>query len=429
MDDSPIAHELLDVVVKLSLARSIAAVGDVVRRSARRLTGADGITFVLRDGDQCYYADEDAIAPLWKGRRFPMEACISGWVMRHREPVSIPDIYKDPRIPHGAYRPTFVKSMLMVPVRREDPIAAIGAYWAAVNKPGQHEMEIVQSLAEASALAVANVELYSELQQTIERERVARHAAEDASRLKDEFLATLSHELRTPIHVIQGWLWQLRQPNVSEATQRRGLEVLERHAALQARLVDDLLDASQGSTGTLRLDLKLVDLGEVCREVAASNAIEAAAKSVRVELALDEAPLEIVADPRRLYQAFWHVLSNAIKFSRPGGSVRLEVSRRPDGVRVQVTDDGIGIDPLFLPHAFDPFRQADGGRNRRYGGLGLGLAIVRHLTELHGGQVRAESEGPGTGATVVFDFPFGPPAVCRKDQLGLKRDSSDFTAA
>src|ERR1043165_3508667 len=126
---------LVQVVQELSLARDVAAVQDITRRAARALTGADGATFVLRDGDRCYYADEDAIAPLWKGQRFPMSACISGWAMLHRQPAIIEDIYSDDRIPHDAYRPTFVKSLLMVPVRAEDPVAAIGAYWADERDP------------------------------------------------------------------------------------------------------------------------------------------------------------------------------------------------------------------------------------------------------------------------------------------------------
>jgi GAF domain-containing protein len=137
-------------------ARELDRLMELTRRSARQLTGADGVTFVLRAGESCYYADEDAISPLWKGQRFPMGACISGWVMRHREPVLIPDIYADPRVPHAAYRPTFVKSMLVVPVRKVDPIAALGAYWSTEHAPTQQHVQVAELLAEAAAIGLSS---------------------------------------------------------------------------------------------------------------------------------------------------------------------------------------------------------------------------------------------------------------------------------
>src|SRR5262249_37871516 len=142
---------LVEVVQRLSLARDVATVQDTVRSAARRLTGADGATFVLRDGDRCYYADEDAIAPLWKGQRFPMSACISGWTMLHRQPAVIEDIYADDRIPHDAYRPTFVKSLVMVPIRSADPIGAIGTYWARPYRASAAEGRLLQALADTTA--------------------------------------------------------------------------------------------------------------------------------------------------------------------------------------------------------------------------------------------------------------------------------------
>jgi putative two-component system response regulator len=156
--------ELVAAVQRLSLARSIAEIQEVVRGAARRLTGADGATFVLRDGDSCFYADEDAIAPLWKGQRFPIRSCISGWTMRHRRPVTIPDIRLDIRVPQDAYRPTFVRSVLMVPIRRLAPVGAIGNYWAHTHEPSDREIALLQALADTTAVAMENVRVLCELE-------------------------------------------------------------------------------------------------------------------------------------------------------------------------------------------------------------------------------------------------------------------------
>lgn len=164
---------LLGALSDLARARTLDDAMRVVRRAARDLAEADGATFVVRDRDQCFYADEDAIAPLWKGRRFPMDACVSGWVMRYRQPAVIPDIYGDPRVPAAAYRPTFVRSLAMVPIRRADPLGAIGVYWAAARRASPREVALLGALADGAALAVENAELLRELEARV-RERTAR---------------------------------------------------------------------------------------------------------------------------------------------------------------------------------------------------------------------------------------------------------------
>lgn len=165
-------ERLLHTVQELSLARELAEVQRIVRTAARELTGCDGATFVLRDNGQCYYADEDAIAPLWKGSRFPMEICISGWAMLHKRPAVIRDIYADSRIPHAAYRPTFVKSLVMVPIRQLDPIGAIGNYWAHEYQPTDEDVRLLQALADSTSIAMENVQVYEELEQRV-RDRTA----------------------------------------------------------------------------------------------------------------------------------------------------------------------------------------------------------------------------------------------------------------
>ncbi len=165
-------EHLLQAVQELSLARSLPEVQRIVSTAARELTGCDGATLVLRDNAECYYADEDAIAPLWKGSRFPIESCISGWAMLNRDAAVIPDIYRDPRIPHAIYRPTFVKSLVMVPIRKLDPIWAIGNYWAHQHQPSEQEISLLQALADSTSIAIEHVRVYSELEQRV-RDRTA----------------------------------------------------------------------------------------------------------------------------------------------------------------------------------------------------------------------------------------------------------------
>lgn len=395
---------LLDAVTALASARDEASVCAIVRRAARELTAADGVTFVLRQGGFCYYADEDAIAPLWKGRRFPLESCISGWVMLNKRYTAIADIYTDERIPHAVYRPTFVKSLLMMPVRRADPIAAIGAYWATQHTATPLEIGVLQSLADAAALALYNVQLDGELKTALREERNAREAAESASRLKDEFLALLSHELRTPLHVINNWLWQLKQAkSVTPDILEKALEVMERNTALQGRLVDDLLDVSRAAAGKLSIDSRLVDLAALCAAVVENGQTAARGKSISLEMGkMDNA--RVWGDPDRLQQVLWNVISNAIKFSDRDGRVLVHVSRNGARASIEVIDNGPGVPGDFLPFMFDRFRQADSSMTRRQGGLGLGLTIVREIVALHGGTVSAESPGENQGTTIRLEF-------------------------
>jgi signal transduction histidine kinase len=409
---------LLETVTALASTRTLDEVTRIVRSSARELTKADGVTFVLREDDKCFYVDEEAIGPLWKGSRFPLQSCISGWSMLNRQIAVVPDIYADPRIPHDAYRPTFVKSLVMVPVRQEDPIAAIGAYWAEPHAATADEQRVLQALANAAALALSNVELYGDLQRSLERERTARERAETANKLKDDFLATLSHELRTPLHVIQSWIWQLNRSEPPPALQK-ALEVIERNVGLQSRLVEDLLDVSRASTGRLQLNTQLVDLASACLSVVEVLRLSARAKNIQLEVQ-QETSTFIWGDADRVQQILWNVLNNAIKFTPNDGRIVLRISRGNRHTRVEIEDSGIGIEPQFLPFIFDRFRQADPSSTRRFGGMGLGLTIVKELVHLHGGTVNAVSAGQDRGGTTVtLEFPV--PAVLDQPGTWLRR--------
>lgn len=408
---------LLETVTALASARSLDDVTRIVRSSARALTRADGVSFVLKEDDNCYYADEDAIGPLWKGNRFPLNTCVSGWAMLNRQVVVIPDIYQDSRIPFEVYRPTFVKSLVMVPVRQEEPIGAIGAYWADNHEATPEEQQILQSLANAAALALRNIELNADLQRSVERERELRERAERANKLKDDFLATLSHELRTPLHVIQSWIWQLNRSEQPPAL-KKALEVIERNVSLQSRLVEDLLDVSRASAGRLQLNTQLVDLASACLSVVEVLRLSARAKNIRLDVQ-QETSTFIWGDSDRVQQILWNVVNNAIKFTPNDGRIVLKISRGNRLACVEVEDSGIGIEPEFLPFMFDRFRQADPSSTRRYGGMGLGLTIVKELIQLHGGTVKATSKGKDLGTIVTLEFPV--PAVLDQPGSWLRR--------
>ena len=254
-----------------------------------------------------------------------------------------------------------------------------------------------------------------------EAERRAHVAADEANRLKDEFLATVSHELRTPLTAILGWARMLRTMKTNEVTSARALETIERNAALQARLIDDLLDTSRIITGKLRLDIQSVDLAAVIRAAVDAVSHAASAKEIQLLPLLDASVAPIEGDPSRLQQIVWNLLSNSIKFTPKGGSVEIRLDRAGPEAHIRVSDTGLGIGPEFLPYVFDRFRQADSTMTRSHGGLGLGLAIVRALVDVHGGSVQATSDGPGKGSvfTVALPLPQSPKAVSRMPVTGL----------
>ncbi len=236
-------------------------------------------------------------------------------------------------------------------------------------------------------------------------EQEAREAAESANRMKDDFLATLSHELRSPLNAMLGWLKLLRTRKFDETTTARALETVERNAKAQAQLVEDLLDVSRIIQGKLRLNVRPVELVPVIEAALDTVRPAAEAKSIRLQPVLDPAAEQVSGDSDRLQQIIWNLLSNAIKFTPKGGRVQIRLQRINSHVEIAVTDTGKGISPEFLPHVFERFRQADSSITRSYGGLGLGLAIVRNLVDLHGGSVDVESPGEGQGATFIVKLP------------------------
>jgi PAS domain S-box-containing protein len=247
-----------------------------------------------------------------------------------------------------------------------------------------------------------------ERERLLRSEREARDEAERQSRLKDEFLATLSHELRTPMNAILGWLSILESGKPIRKI-RSALAVIARNAQIQAKLIDDLLDMNRLMSGNVRLDVETVDVGALLRTAMQSLQPAADARGVQLAAVVETNVGEIRADARRLHQILWNLVHNAIKFSRNEGRVEIHVQRTPEGLQIAVRDNGQGISPSFLPHVFERFRQQDASSTREVFGLGLGLSIAKHLVELHGGTITAQSAGDGRGAT----FTVRVPAVAR----------------
>jgi PAS domain S-box-containing protein len=237
------------------------------------------------------------------------------------------------------------------------------------------------------------------------RERQARAEAEYANRLKDEFLATLSHELRTPLNAILGWLMMLRQEMVDAEKRDHALDVIERNARAQQQIINDILEVAQIVRGQLRLEPQSVDVAAAVQTAIESVRPAAAAKRQNMTVEVPPQPAIVSADPARIQQILWNLLSNATKYTPRDGRIDVTVFAGASDVEITIRDNGIGIAPEMLPHVFERFRQGDAGPTREYGGLGLGLALVRHLAEMHGGSVRAASEGLGHGAAFTLSLP------------------------
>ena len=286
-----------------------------------------------------------------------------------------------------------LKSAMVVPLRaRGKTFGAITFVAAESNRRfGPKDLSFAEELANCAALAVDNASLFREAQQ--------------ASRAKDEFLATISHELRTPLNAMLGWATLLQSPDMPEEKRAHGLNVIERNAKAQAQLIEDLLDVSRIISGNLRLELLSVNLARIIEAAADAVRPAALAKGVHLRVILDALAAETMGDAARLQQVLWNLLSNAVKFTPTGGTVTVCLERKESQVEIQVIDTGAGIEPEFLPHVFERFKQANATTARTHGGLGLGLAIVRHLVELHGGTVRAESPGAKRGATFKIRLP------------------------
>ncbi|HWN08804.1 MAG TPA: CHASE domain-containing protein [Pyrinomonadaceae bacterium] len=297
----------------------------------------------------------------------------------------------------------------------------IGTIEVQTYEPAAYREEHVTAMrlaANLAAVAIENVGL-------LERESTARASAEESNRLKDEFLATVSHELRTPLTAILGWARMLESGGIESDMARRAVETIMRNAKAQAQIIEDILDVSRIITGKLALDLRPVQLESLLE--AAVNVVRptAEAKGINVEVDLGGEPVSVSGDQDRLQQVFWNLFSNAVKFTPAGGKVSVKLRRTPAEAEIEVTDTGQGISKTFLPFVFDRFRQADSTSTRQHGGLGLGLAIARHLVEIHGGKVEASSDGAGKGSSFTVRLPLAGVIAIPVDEPPAEAESKE----
>ncbi len=300
-----------------------------------------------------------------------------------------------------------LRSYLAIPVlsRSGEVYGGLFCGHPAVGVFTERAVRIVEGVAAQASIAMENARLYEAANKArADAEREAQRA-EESSRLKEEFLATISHELRTPLNAILGWTRILNAGKLPPEEARRALQTVERNARAQAQLIDDLLDVSRIITGKLRMDVRPTNPAAFAEAAIEAVQPAAVAKDIRIRKVFDANASTVAGDAVRLQQVVWNLLSNAVKFTAPGGRVEVSLQRIDSHVQIAVSDTGQGISTEFLPYVFDRFRQADQASTRQHGGMGLGLAIVRHLVELHGGSVAANSDGPGQGATFVVRLP------------------------
>ncbi len=410
---------LMGAIRDLSQARSLDDVMQIVRVVARTLTAADGATFVLRDAGQCYYAEENAIAPLWKGKRFPLESCISGWAMMNRQSVAIEDIYSDPRIPADAYRPTFVKSLAMVPVRREDPIAAIGAYWASSHLATNREMWLLQTLADCTALALANVELYQDLKRRADEYALlyeqAQKEMKDRQQLEGELRQAqkmeaigrlaggIAHDFNNLLMVITGYSDMVLDMVSKEFEFREQLEEIRSAGERAASLTRQLLAFSRKQI----LQPEIIDINE---SVARMNKLlkRLIGEDIDLFTRLQPGLHPVEFDPSQIEQIVMNLAVNARDAMQKGGQLTIETANvdldeayareHPDAhagahVMIAITDSGTGMSVEVKEKIFEPFftTKKDGK------GTGLGLSTVYGIVKQCGGNIWVYSElGHGT---------------------------------
>ncbi|MEP6718187.1 MAG: PAS domain S-box protein [bacterium] len=368
---------------------------------------------VLRFVEMCHASEllTPEFDKLTRTTTFSKGVGLPGRIWDSGEPAWIDNVVADenfPRAPVAA--PEGLRGAFGFPIKLgEDVLGVVEFFSQEVRQPDEELLKLVAGIGGQIGQFSERKRAEERLAELLDSERAARGEAEKANRLKDEFLATLSHELRTPLNAVIGWARMLGSGRLDQDSSTHALEVIERNAWAQKQIIEDILDVSRVITGKLQLNLTPVDLITIVD--AALDAVRPAmeAKDIKIETFIDSSLRLVSGDSDRLQQVIWNILSNAAKFTPAGGKVEIAVGQNNAHVEIKVKDTGPGIDPNFLPHVFERFRQADGSTTRTHGGLGLGLAIVRHLVELHGGTIAVDNrdDGPGAMFTVRLPLPSG----------------------
>ena len=386
-----VPFNLLGMVQELSHSRSLESVVALVRDRARALVRADGVSFVMREADQCHYVEENAIGPLWKGRRFPMSICVSGWVMLNKEAVVIEDIYHDSRVPIDAYRTTFVKSLAMVPIRRHSPIGAIGFYWASHRLTSSDELAALQALADSVSVAMENVALYSELQGKVKQLQESNH---ELSR----FAWVASHDLQEPLRTIttQVQLLARRYEQQLDNRAQRYIESATNSARRLQHLVEDMLVHARIEQSEHFKPIVMARLVDEIIEDMQLTLLETGAT-----ITYDDLPW-LWGEEVMIGRLFQNLISNAIKFHKEGSVPHVHIScvREEGSWHFTISDNGIGIEPDQIERIFGLFQRVHA--QAVYPGSGIGLATCKKIVELHGGRIWVESTlGVGSNFHIV----------------------------
>lgn len=389
-------RRLVRVVSELAAARDLTSVVDIVRHAARELVNADGATFVLRDREQCYYVDECAIEPLWRGMRFPLEACISGWAMLNKEQVHIPDIYLDPRIPHAAYRPTFVRSLAMTPIRTSDPVGSIGTYWAHRHHTTAAEAEVLQALADSTAVALESIRVLHHLEDAV----VERTEELESSRADlTAFAQVAAHDLKAPLSTIAGNAELVTLIDGAQLSEEgtRALETVTRTALRMGGLIDAVLSYSIAANTEVPRDQ--LDLAQLTEEVLSDLSGEIESRGAVVEVS----DLPVASGSRGLVaRVVQNLVVNALQYGDPDAPVvRIEGSQTRSTTAISVSDNGAGVPLAERGQIFDMFTRGSAGARAK--GSGIGLAFARRVALRHGGHLLVgDAIGGGACFTLVL---------------------------
>lgn len=388
---------LVETVQKLSLARNIDTITQIVRTVARKIIGADGATFVLRDNNLCYYVDEDAISPLWKGSRFPIETCISGWAMLNKQSVVIENIYEDSRIPIDAYRPTFVKSLVMVPIRQVDPIGAIGNYWSSHKRPTQDEVNELQALADITAVSIENIEVRNKLESQIEeRDQMLLQLTKQKDQL-EEFTHIVAHNMRAPLSNLLLLSDMIKQSNAPEEK----LMYIEKQQPIIDYIhqtFEELVEAIY-----IKRDFSVVrDLVNIEECIInAQNLLQGEITESKALITYDLSEANTAYFPRKyLDSIIFNLLSNSLKYRSPDKipTIHIKCYKKEGWTFFEITDNGLGID---LKKNGDKIFMLRKTFHEHPKAKGFGLFITRTQIEAMGGSISLKSE-PAQGSTFTI---------------------------